>query len=77
MIKRQGTIYPNDNARIDIQRDQNGGALIIVRELDKPIRCFRISRDNAIGMALAMMEASGIPINEAYHRKAAEQKGAQ
>lgn len=70
-------IMPGENARIDIQRSLDGGALLVVSEVGKPPRGFNVSKENCIGCGLAFLQAAGIPIEETYRRQqalAAERK---
>lgn len=59
-----------ENSRIDIQRDLNNGALIVVTE-GASRKGYRVARENAIGLAMALLTAAGIPIEEAYKRNVA------
>ena len=62
-------IKPGENVRIDVQQDLNSGVILIIRDSSLPAKSFRLSRNNAIGMAVAMMEGAGVPIQEALERK--------
>jgi hypothetical protein len=68
-------IAPGDNARLDIQRALNGGATLIFTEA-RGARACHLSRENAIGAGIALLEAAGVPIQEAYNRAQAA-KGAK
>ena len=60
-MNKLGIIHPSDNTQVDIQRDVNGGALTVIRQ-PKMTTHFRVSRENAIGMGIAYLEAAGVPI---------------
>lgn len=73
-MNKLGIIHPSDNTQVDIQRDVNGGALTVIRQ-PKMTTHFRVSRENAIGMGIAYLEAAGVPIQEAYARQKALENG--
>ena len=62
-------IKPGENVRIDVQQDLNQGVVLIIRDDRHPAKTLRLSRNNAIGMAVALMEGAGIPVQEALERK--------
>ena len=68
-------INPHDDARFEIQRDVNNGSLLVLVEMSRPVKWYHMSRDQTIGMAMAMLEAAGIPIDETYRRQLAFKKG--
>ncbi len=68
-------INPHDDTWFDIQRDVNNGSLIVIVEQAKPVKWYHMSREQTIGMALSMLEAAGIPIDETYRRQLAFKKG--
>ena len=69
-------LNPGDNARIDIQRDMNSGALIVLTMPNQATRRVqathvRVSRDNAIGCALALLQSADVSIEEIHRRLSA------
>jgi len=68
-MSKSPILHPGDNARIDIQRDADGGVLVVIKEA-KGVKAVHLSPENAIGVAICILEAAGIPISEAYARRA-------
>ncbi len=60
-----------ENAVVEIQRDLNNGALIHIREGGQKPRFIRLSRENSIGVALSLLIAAGMPIEEIHRRQQA------
>jgi hypothetical protein len=66
-------LNPGENTRIDVHRDLDGGAMLMIVQ-PKATTQMRLSRDTAIGMALALLEAAGVPIQETYRRQQEAQR---
>lgn len=60
----------NENARVEISKDQNGWVAITIRDAKHPEGYMaRVSPSTAIEIALTMLESAGLPIAAALRLK--------
>lgn len=71
-LPRQKLLRPGDNSRVSVQKHINGGAIVNIEP--DAVRFIELSRDNAIGMALALFEAAGVTVQELINRLDAAKK---
>lgn len=78
ITKPSAALMRGENARVEIHRDLNGGCKLVVKDSRHPEGyTVGLSPDSAIGLAMEMMEAVGVPIKEAFaaKMKQVQQKG--
>lgn len=73
-MSKQFILDPGENTRLDLQRDLNNGTLLILRQ-PKQTTHVRLSREKTIGLALALLEGAGVPVQEAFNRQLAARVG--
>lgn len=60
-------LTPGEDSRVDVRRELDGGASLTITP--NAVRYVRLSRENAIGVALGLLKAVGVPIEEVYRRQ--------
>lgn len=68
-----GDLARGENARVEIHKDLNGGCQMVVKDARHP-EGYRVglSPNSTVGLAFALLEAIGIPIQAELARKAKE-----
>lgn len=70
LLMKSFGISPGDNAQIEISRNEHGAIKICIRDGKHPEGyAAAVSPENAIQIALVLMEKAGIPINAELARR--------
>lgn len=69
IIKPDG-VARGDNARVEVFKDLNSGCSLVIKDASHPGGWrVQLSPQNAVGIALMMLEAAGVPIQATMAEK--------
>lgn len=76
VLLKGNTLARGENARVEVHKDLNGGCKLVLKDGKHPAGyTIGLSPQGALSIALAMMEAVGIPIQAEMAKRMQQQTG--